>query len=536
MNFRALCLWSFSSSLRRLAPLLCVFVGGCEYFQHEAPQRFAEEEQSAPRQGAGRQVAAEPSSGASESKEISVSIELLADPGPPEPAPAEPEHFVAEAKDKQLAKPAVDTRPAADSQRRELLSAAAALLVRGQLDTASARVDEALALGPTDEQRGEAEALTQDIKTRRQAVARLDPVAEKLFSESRRDVRAAENRLFASPDAALVLLLGKMESGEPEIARRALEMLRLLARPEVTLPAMVDLLADPDRAAIWPEVVRQIGLAQDSGAGEPLLQLALTTQSVESRLAALDALGRAADPPPQTAAALLPWLSSDGPELAPALAAAAHAVVVNGQYDLLALCGGELGQDRTVNQGLVFLPERLLEIIDSADDQPQAAAGAKALAIALRQLPAEPLDDVQVLAYSAELPDSSAQLALDGQSNTVDPKQMWRHALGAASSIVLDLGEEKTVVAVRIWNLNEPGGTQRGWKETAVYVGQTPTATIQPAGLGLVPQAPGRIDAADYSTTIPANHTRGRYVRLVAQSLWKEEGHTGLTEIEVLGY
>ena len=102
--------------------------------------------------------------------------------------------------------------------------------------------------------------------------------------------------------------------------------------------------------------------------------------------------------------------------------------------------------------------------------------------------------------------------------------------------VVLDLGRECTVAGMRIWNLNEPSGTHRGWKETTIYVGSSPTPLATPAVTGIVPPAPGTANAPDYSTTIPVPFVRGRYVRLQANSVWRQDDHIGLTEVQVLGY
>jgi hypothetical protein len=92
------------------------------------------------------------------------------------------------------------------------------------------------------------------------------------------------------------------------------------------------------------------------------------------------------------------------------------------------------------------------------------------------------------------------------------------------------------VVGVRIWNLNTPQDYQGGWKHMVVYVGSDAAELTSRIAWGIVPQAPGTKDAPDYSTTIPVNFARGRYVRLAAESLWSKRQTTGLTEVQVLGF
>jgi len=158
------------------------------------------------------------------------------------------------------------------------------------------------------------------------------------------------------------------------------------------------------------------------------------------------------------------------------------------------------------------------------------------LAVTTRQIAAEPLPGVRVLAFGAETAGSPAAAVLDGAWNTVTAEQMWRHPITQEASILLDLGTERTVAGVRVWNFNEAGGTQRGWKEFAVYVGRTPATMSDPVATGIVAKAPGVVDAPDYSVTLPISFVRGRYVRLEANGFWAKDSHTGLTEVQVLGF
>jgi hypothetical protein len=48
--------------------------------------------------------------------------------------------------------------------------------------------------------------------------------------------------------------------------------------------------------------------------------------------------------------------------------------------------------------------------------------------------------------------------------------------------------------------------------------------------------APGVADPPDYGTLIPVPAAIGRYVRIQAKSYWTEESHSGLAEIQVVGF
>ncbi len=385
--------------------------------------------------------------------------------------------------------------------------------------------------GQTDPEIAEPETAAPETATDPQ----LRQAVQTLASTNQDDVLAAQNLLFEKSEAALPLLQQATRAADPIEVAGALEMLRRLDWPEKTLPMMVDVLGSPERSACWPDAIREIGLAGAPGAAAPLLQLALTAESPEQRTAALDALALVPDPPRETAAALLPLLFDDGPALGSALLAAARAVSLHGQHDLLSGRGLDAELSAELLKQLTELPARLSAVMARGDDNP-AARAAKRLAIVTRQVSADPLPDVKILAFTGEMKDSPAAALLDGVWNTVDPKLMWRYTADQPGSIVLDLGRERTVAGVRIWNLNESGGGHRGWKDIAVCVGSTPAELAAPVATGIVPQAPGKANLPDFSTTLPVEFARGRYVRLEAQSVWRKDAHAGLTEVQVLGY
>ena len=379
----------------------------------------------------------------------------------------------------------------------------------------------------------------QIVELRRQldevhGIIELRATVAQLAAEDPEQVQAAENLLFERADKALPLLDQALRGDDVQLACRVMATLDRLKRPDETLPMIVDVLRRPKQAMCWPEAIRQIGLAESDGIGDPLLKLALAAESPEQRTAALQALAVCVDPPQHTAIALLPLLYADGPELAAALRACRSAVLSHDQTDLWVQWAAD-GLTSEQTERLFNLTDRLGKI-SGAPESADAARAARELAMALHQLPAETLTGVKIAAYGAESDDGRAATVLDGTWDTVDPKLMWRYSTKEPHSIVFDLGTERTVAGVRIWNLNEPQGAAGGWKQVAVYVGSDAAELTHPAASGIVPQGPATKNAPDYGTTIPVRFARGRYVRLAAESLWSSKPLTGLTEVQLLGF
>ena len=425
--------------------------------------------------------------------------------------------------------PAADWSELADRVRQSLdaedlpeAEQAMAALDRFDLDRTAEQAAETAGLRRHVEQLGLAAEL-------RAAVARLaggDPD----------EIRAAENLLFERADEAIPLLAKAVEAEDPALVCGAMACLAQMERPNVTLPMIVGVLGRPEQAACWPEAVRRIEQSGAAGAGEPLLELALTAESPQQRTAALDALARCADPPPRTIVALLPLLYADGPELAAALRAARHAAVRYGPSTLWAGHGASQFEPAE-SERLLGLGGRLRSIVqaESAVSQ-QARQAAGELAIALRQVVPAPLEGVQVVAFGAERPDGRAANVLHGTWDTTDPKHMWRYPAKEPHSIVLDLGSDRTVVGVRLWNFNHPQHHAGGWRDVAVSVGSSSAELAHPVAAGTVPAAPGEAGAADFGTTIPVRFHTGRYVRLHCTALHGTRDETGLTAVEVLGF
>lgn len=387
---------------------------------------------------------------------------------------------------------------------------------------------------PSDAERRQVEQQKATLEDRGRAADELRAMLPQLASEDRREAAAARDRFFERADAAVAVLADAVRQGEPRAARAAVETLARLNRPRETAPLLVEVLGRAEQKALWPDAVRALEASGGEGAGGALLDLAHSTQDPEQRAAALGALARASDPPLQAAAALLPWMARDGPELPAALDAFARTVAVHRLHDVATGRGWDVELSPEARAQLDALPERLAQVM--ARGAGEAAAAARRVAILTRQVPADPLSGVRVAAYSAELQESPAGAALDGQWNTTDVARMWRHPASKPGSLVLDLGQERTVCGVRIWNLNEAGAPQRGWKEAAVYVGDSPAELTVPAAAGQLPPSPGAADVPDYSVTIPVDFRRGRYVRLRALGLLGRDQTGGLTEVQVLGY
>jgi hypothetical protein len=355
-----------------------------------------------------------------------------------------------------------------------------------------------------------------------------------LASKNRADFRAAQNALLEEPEAAIPLLLAALrETGDRQRTVNVLETLRQLRKPAVTLPAIVGVLQRPEQRDCWPETVDTLSRISEEGAGPMLLALFAASQDAEQRAAALTALSRVPDPPENTFLTLLPGLTQDGPELNSLLLCAAQAARRHGQTDLTAMHGFGANVTEEQMRQLSSLPARLEVLRNVADAE--TARAARVLSLALGEVTPEPLPGVQVLNVSNEYPEGPGRAAVDGVWNSTDLKTMWYHPVPGESQIVLDLGEERTVTGVVIWNFNQSGGQFRGWKRAEVYVSPTPTA-LTPIADGIVPMAPGVNEPADYGTFIGVPCVTGRFVKLKAKELWNVNSYTGLAEVQVLGF
>ena len=465
-------------------------------------------------------------------KEIAVELDKLApaqlDP-PSESNPLEHRQQLADLEKKLAEKQAAQ----ANEYRQEQLVAAETLMNRGKFVEATQAINVVLARLPTDEQRARAGVLVTDIERRRRSKRDLLSWMQLLESDDRREIATARTQLSRDVDTAVSLLVEATEQLEkPILVRNAMELLRGMNRPKVSVPAMLAVLKRNEQQENWPDVVVQLGKFTVPGAGPPLLELTLAAEGPEQRQAILLALAQVVDPPKHTLAALLPIVQQDSVELSAALQAINKAVIVHSQFDLVSRRGVDFEitaeQDKMLNE----LPERLAAVI--AGESEEAAAVATVLSATMRLVEPKVFEGVTVARAHSEAEDGPATATLDGVWNSVEPTSMWRHPVDKQSLIELDLGEVRVVTGVKIWNLNEPSYGTRGWKEVHIYVGDSP-AKMRLAAKGIVPQAPGAADTPDYSTVIPIEFIKGRYVRLVGKSTWAPNAHTGVTEIQVLG-
>ncbi|MFP6613410.1 MAG: DUF4457 domain-containing protein [Pirellulales bacterium] len=417
--------------------------------------------------------------------------------------------------------------------REKKLADAEQLMNRGKFVAATQSINDVLSRGPSDNQRQRAGVLADEIERRRRAQRDLLSWMQLLESTDRREIATAQVQLSRDVDTALSLLVEATERvDKPVLVRNSLSLLRQLNRPAAAVPAILAVLTRGEQQENWSDAVSELGKFTGPGAGKPLLELALGADDSAQRSAALMGLRQVVDPPRHTLVALLPLLEQDGEELTSALQAARHAVTVHRQFDLLSRRGLDVELSPQQEQSLASLPVRLKAIIASGSEE--AGTAAKILACATRQLEPQPLEGVKVARAVAEAEDGPAAAVLDGVWNSVELNTMWRHPINQQSMIELDLGKKQLVTGIRIWNFNEPSNSHRGWKDVHIYVGDSP-ARMRLVSKGIVPQAPGAAETADYSTLVPIDFAQGRYVRLVGKSTWQPESHTGLAELQILG-
>jgi len=436
----------------------------------------------------------------------------------------------------QLKEKLEDERQAHEDQLREKhLTVAKQAVQDGKLDDATTAIETLLAAAPTTEQGTIARELQATIERHRTVRRRLRVGMDQLASKERGSVKKAAEILWEEQDVALPLLLESLKSENTVLVSNTLELLRKFNQPERTLPAMISILGRPQQADVWPIAIKELAKVQSPGAGKPLLELALASTDPAVAVPVLSALSGASDPPPETLVALLPQIYKDSPALASSLSAAYRSITVNHQHDVLTRRGVDVEVTETQDRQLNGLADRLQSIIKSADKQPDAAWGAQRLAIAMRLMSAETLPGLKVVRATADAPESPATAVVDGVWDSVDVKTMWQHPYKRLTTIVLDLGTERTVTGIRIWNYNEQSGAHRGWKDVEIYVSSDPSPTV-PAAIGVVPPAPGIAGTPDYGAILQVPFTKGRFVKLQLLSVWREDGIAGLSEVQILGY
>ncbi len=425
-----------------------------------------------------------------------------------------------------------------DQAREKLLAAAKQGIQDGKLDEAASSIETLLAAAPTTEQGEQARTLQQKIESHRKVRRRLRVGMDLLTSKERGRAKEAQEILWEEQEVAFPLLLEALQSDNPVLVTNSLELLRKFNQPSRTLPAMIAILGREKQAEVWPVTIRELQKVQQPGGGSPLLELALAATTPERSAPLLDALAGIVDPPPETLIKLLPRIYEDSSALASALSAAYRAISVNHQHDILTRRGLDVELTPLQDQQLNGLSERLQAIVAKAGKDPSqatAAWAAERLAIAMRMTSPQAFSGVKVMRATAESPEGPAVAVLDKVWNSVDLKTMWRHPSKRLTTIVLDLGAERTVTGIRIWNCNEPSGMHRGWKDVEIYVSSDSSPTV-PVAVGVVPPAPGAANTPDYGAILQVPFAKGRFVKLQLLSVWRDDGVAGLSELEVLGY
>lgn len=430
-------------------------------------------------------------------------------------------------------------KKAAEKFRAESLARAQQWIETGKLDDAQRAIGDVLTRAPTDEERQTAASLTEEIERRRKARRQLKSWMQLLASKNPSEVDTARTQLLQDPDTALGMVLEVLrETTDADRASSYVETLRQFDRAPTVLPALVELLQNEAARPIWGVLAREIPVFQASGAGDALLSMAAKSEDAERRLMALTALAQIPDPPHGALVALAARVAPHGAESAATLAVLSHVVRVHDLRDWDSLRGVPLPAASSADETIGRLRETIRELANpqnAAAADPTVLEAARRLGVVTGLYQPAPLAGIKVLRAESETPEGPAAAVLDGVWNSVDPKTMWRYPAAQRGSILLDLGEERTVAAVRIWNWNEPSGTQRGWKEVEIFVSVTP-AELAPVATGIIPPAPGVADSPDYGAVLPIAPTRGRYLRLQAKSNWTLESHSGLAEIQVLGF
>jgi len=423
-------------------------------------------------------------------------------------------------------------------ERAAKLAEAQTLFKDGKFEEAEKAASLVLNLAPTLEQENLAKQLGTAIDERRKSRRGLESSMRFLNSDDPREVASARLQLPQRPDDAMPLLIeASADATKPKLVQRALALMVQIDRPKLSIPAMVAILKRPEQKENWPDAIQALERANKPGAGELLLDLALKAPTPEGQVAALTALSKVVDTPQRTVPALLPLVSDSGPVSAAALAAITHAVQALDQTDLVARRSLDATLTTEDQKNLGELPSRLLKLSAGGEGiAPEVQQQAKALAAAVHLINPEPLKGVAILRTGSAVPESPATAAVDGVWNSIDPATMWCYPATGRGTILLDLGSERTVTGVRIWNLNTANAATLGWKEVRVIVSSDPSEVRSPK-LGQVPPAPATANSTDYSVLIPVGVQRGRYVEIAAISLWgTAEGNSGLAEIQVLGF
>ena len=387
-------------------------------------------------------------------------------------------------------------------------------------------------------QRAALQAFVAELNDQHARFQKAELAIEQLASVDPLEVQTARHVLWQASEFARPLLLQATQQADPAQVAAALDLLRKRNEPQVATQAALQILRRKDQEDCWPAALELLRMNPQPGTGEPLLALALSPTTTTQRATALEGLAASIDPPENVVKVLLPWLFQDGPELVPALKAATTAASVHHQQEVWT---GRSLVDLTEEeqQQLLRLPARLHQLIGEKVIEPKTpveqAAWHFSAVLGLRESPV--LNPVRVLSCSGQLPPHPVTAVLDGiwHHSTKEVGTLWRDSSTNRPWVVFDLGQPRTITGVRIWNYNHPSLQRYGWRETDIFVSNTPSPPF-PIATGFIPQGPGPEDPPDFSTIITFPPVTGRYVKLAARSLWSGENQSGLAEVQLLGF
>ncbi|HEY1066359.1 MAG TPA: discoidin domain-containing protein, partial [Pirellulales bacterium] len=303
--------------------------------------------------------------------------------------------------------------------------------------------------------------------------------------------RQAEETLWSNPRLAARSLAERL-TGEPDGPRaaRGLDLLRRLREPKAIRQVLQARVAPPSETA---SSVALAALAAESpavGAGPVLLQIATVDSSEYRPLGAWSLLAVVPDPPTETFAAVAPELLRDREPLAAQLRAAANAARINRQTDLIGrrnLSALTPAQESAISA----LPARLAELAARKAETPAEkaiVAAASELSATLGLTESAPLLNLKIMAASVGKEAGPVESLIDGEWGSNEAEKNWRPRSDEANFVVIDLGAERQVDGVRLWNYNVKGQGYEAWKVAEIYVGDDPS-TLHLAGTGVVARA-----------------------------------------------
>lgn len=382
-------------------------------------------------------------------------------------------------------------------------------------------------------QQAELDELAEQLQQRHDQYQRLNQAAQQLVSQDETTRTTAKQQLWSHAKATAPVLLDALSENNPQLVAAAIDMLYRMRSPQLAA-RLVEVLSRPDQARCWPTVVEAFQKYPLPEAAEGLLQLATSSDSAPQRQAALKALAAVPQLPEETFLKLLPLLYAEDPSPS-AFLAAGQAAWQHKHHDFMTLRTFSPDLSAQQKERLRRLPEHIDKLTRSQNKPLAQAAGRLAAAALLKTPPA--LQGVQVMAVSGEQDKYPATGLLDGKWRDTEGPTQWVHQSSGPAWVVLDLGEERTVAGLKIWNFfGKEYETRRGFKDIEIMVTNDPAANETPIK-AIVPRAPQEKDEpGDFGWVIRLPFLRGRYVILRGLSTHDGRQQGGLSELQVLGF